>query len=81
MLEGLDEETNPTARLRRLLIAAKILKPSHGKSSQVDEAAKGLVADLGFVDTIAHLRDVNIGGGGDAPMTNDLAAEVCLILS
>mmetsp|Transcript_34527 Transcript_34527/g.75566 ORF Transcript_34527/g.75566 Transcript_34527/m.75566 type:complete len:507 (-) Transcript_34527:1295-2815(-) len=81
MLEGLDEETNPTARLRRLLIAAKILKPSNGKSSQVDEAAKGLVADLGFADAIAHLRDVTIGEGGDARMTNDLAAEVCLILS
>lgn len=82
MLEGLDEETNPTAQLRRLLIVAKLLKPiNDNMQSHVDQAARGLVVDLGFVDVIASLRDSNIGEGGDSQKTRDLAAEVCLILS
>lgn len=79
MIEGMDEETNATARLRRLLIVGKILKPNHGK---IDASAKSLVNDLGFVDSIASLRNANgTGKDNDEKIATDVAAEVCLLLS
>ena len=76
MIEGIEDETNSTARLRRLLIVGKILKPGHGK---IDAAAKSLVNDLGFDDS---LRNVDATGeDNDAKVAKDVAAEVCLLLS
>lgn len=79
MIEGMDEETNATARLRRLLIVGKILKPNHGK---IDASAKSLVNDLGFADCIISLRNANgTGKDNDEKIATDVAAEVCLLLS
>lgn len=79
MIEGFDEETNATARLRRLLIVGKILKPNHGK---IDASAKSLVNDLGFADCIASLRNANgTEKDNDEKIATDVAAEVCLLLS
>ena len=77
MIEGMDEETNATARLRRLLIVGKILKPKHGK---IDALAKSLVSDLGFADCIASNAN-GTGEDNDEKIATDAAAEVCLLLS
>ena len=79
MIEGIDEETNATARLRRLLIVGKILRPNHGK---IDASAKTLVNDLGFTECIASLRSSNdTGNDNDGKIAIDVAAEVCILLS
>ena len=78
MIEGMDEETNATARLRRLLIIGKILKPKHGK---IDASAKSLVSDLGFADCIASPSANGTGKDNDEKIATDVAAEVCLLLS
>jgi hypothetical protein len=78
-IEGIEEESNSTARLRRLLIVGKILKPNHGK---IDATAKNLVSDLGFVEVIASLRSPNkMGEDNDAKTAKEVAAEVYILLS
>lgn len=80
MIEGIDEESNSTARLRRLLIVGKTLKPNHGQN--IDVAAKSLVNDLGFVEVIASLRSSNSAGeDNDAKTAKGVATEICLLLS
>ena len=80
MIEGIDEESNSTARLRRLLIVGKILKPNHGQN--IDIAAKSLANDLGFVEVIASLRSSNSAGeDNDAKTAKGVATEICLLLS
>ena len=80
MIEGIDEESNSTARLRRLLIVGKILKPNHGQN--IDVAAKSLANDLGFVEVIASLRSSNSAGeDNDAKTAKGVATEICLLLS
>ena len=80
MIEGIDEESNSTARLRRLLIVGKILKPNHGQN--IDVAAKSLANDLGFVEVIASLRSSNSAGeDNDAKTAKGVATEICQLLS
>jgi hypothetical protein len=50
-LESLEDETDATTKLRRLLIAAKLIKGQN----RVHPAAKNLVNDLGFSDVIAAM--------------------------
>jgi hypothetical protein len=57
-LESLEDETDATTKLRRLLIAAKLIKTYDSSSkgqNRVHQSAKNLVNDLGFSDVITTI--------------------------
>ena len=56
-LENLSEETDDTTRLRRLVTGGRIVFPD---SSTINEIAKTLVQDLGFVEVMTELATVAI---------------------
>ena len=56
-LENLSEETDDTTRVRRLVTGGRIVFPD---SSTINEIAKTLVQDLGFVEVMTELATVAI---------------------
>jgi hypothetical protein len=76
-LEGVATEPDATARLRRLMVAGRILKGTDGSSRS---AAKSLVKDLGFEELLTE-----IAGGmdqtGDAQKCKTLARELVQVLN
>lgn len=62
-LEGLADEVDPTVKLRRLLITGKILRS--GKDRAVNQAAKSLVGDLGFLDSICSISKGSAAEGNE----------------
>ena len=75
-LEGLADEPDATARLRRLMIVGRILKPL--SSTSVNPLAQSLIQDLGLVDV---LRQVSASGSGGADnKCRQLASEVMRLI-
>lgn len=74
-LDGLSLETDATTRMRRLLVAARIVKPSEC----VNALAKSLANDLGFADALHELAASN-KATGDADKVQKLATELIAIL-
>jgi hypothetical protein len=54
MLEGVDSESDATTQLRRLLVVGRILKKHVHKA-----AAKNLIRDLGFVETLQLMANTS----------------------
>lgn len=77
-LESILEETDATTRLRRLLVAARILVPKNSKDWVV-LSAKSLMQDLGFPEAIQELQAMP-ATGGDAQKCRALATEVLGLL-
>lgn len=80
-LESIVEETDATAQLRRLLVAARILVPKDAKVQDGD--VKTLMEDLGFPDIIRDLQessDTMIGNAEDAIKCKKLAGEMLELL-
>lgn len=72
--DGLSEESDSTTKLRRLLVAAKVMVSS--------EAAKNLAKDLGFVDAIDNLAgDKGVAKEGNEAKFRDLVTEMQGLLS
>jgi hypothetical protein len=76
-LEGVATEPDATARLRRLMVAGRILKSTNGS---ISGAAKSLVTDLGFGEL---LTDIAAGTDqtGDAHKCKTLARELVQVLN
>jgi len=77
-LESIVEEPDATTRLRRLLVAARILVPKNSRDWVVLNA-KSLMQDLGFPEAIKELQTKAVTGG-DAQKCQGLAAEVLGLL-
>jgi hypothetical protein len=76
-LDGVSLETNVTTKMRRLLVAARIVKPC----GSVNASAKSLVMDLGFGDALHELAaSSTTKGTGDANKFQKLATEFIAIL-
>jgi len=63
-LERILEEPDTTAKLRRLMVAARIIKPV---GEEINAAAKNLVLDLGFCEVLKQVKSERdqIAGAGD----------------
>jgi len=76
-LDGLSSETDDTCKLRRLVIAAKIVKPG----DSVNAAAKSLVNDLGFTDALHEIAaGSKSNASGDAAKVQLVTTEFIRIL-
>ena len=89
-LESLAEEPDDTTRLRRLVIGGRIVfgvgknnnnnnssSSNDGSSVMINEAAKALVRDLGFVDLLQEMaKNSPLSSSGDAKECQLLAAEL-----
>jgi hypothetical protein len=77
-LDGLSLETDATTKMRRLLVAARIVKPCES----VNPSAKSLVIDLGFSDALHELAAAasTNKGTGDAEKVQKLATEFSALL-
>eukprot|EP00566_Odontella_aurita_P014427 CAMPEP_0113537254 /NCGR_PEP_ID=MMETSP0015_2-20120614/6727_1 /TAXON_ID=2838 /ORGANISM="Odontella" /LENGTH=527 /DNA_ID=CAMNT_0000436735 /DNA_START=51 /DNA_END=1634 /DNA_ORIENTATION=+ /assembly_acc=CAM_ASM_000160 len=78
-LEGVVDEVDPTVKLRRLLMAGKVLRS--GSGGAVNGAAKTLVFDLGFVDSICSLKEGPVDGSLDERNVAKVAKELTELLS
>lgn len=67
-LDGVALETDETTKLRRLVVASKIVKPN--SESVVNGEAKALVVDLGFAES---LREIVAAGNGKPTASGDVA--------
>jgi hypothetical protein len=78
-LDGIDTETDATTRLRRLLVAGRILRPVN---CSTNEEIKLLVVELGFVEVLRELalRSDEYTGSNDASRCRLLANELIAIL-
>ena len=74
-MESIGEEVDATTRLRRLLVAARILVPK----KTVHAAAKSLMQDLGFIQELVHSK-ASSGNADDAKKCQSLAREVVTLL-
>lgn len=74
-LDGLSLETDATTKMRRLLVAARIVKPSES----INASAKSLANDLGFADVLHELA-ASAKAIGDANNVQKLASELIAIL-
>lgn len=73
-LDSLSGETDGTTKLRRLLVAGKVMVSS--------EAAKTLAKDLGFVDALGDFAsDKGVAKEGDAAKFRELVMEMQRLLS
>mgnify|MGYP007080201813 CR=1 FL=1 len=77
-LESMEHETDPTTRLRRLLVAARILVPAKSKTTSF--AVKLLMHDLGFVEVIQEISEDTLNNHSDAEQCQKLAREVLGLL-
>lgn len=80
-LESITEETDATTKLRRLLVAARILVPKDSKVQ--DTKVRALMQDLGFPEVIQDLgtgSTVTAGNVKDASKCRELAGEVLELL-
>ncbi|KAG7350347.1 PPPDE putative peptidase domain containing protein [Nitzschia inconspicua] len=75
-LEGLETEPDETTKLRRLLVAGRILKPVHG---QTNTTIQSLMVELGFLDVLQNLVDLTVSVG-DNVQCRSLARELKLLL-
>jgi hypothetical protein len=78
-LEGVATEPDPTVKLRRLVVAGRILKSPTGC---INGAAKCLVTDLGFQEALDQVAgDSTQPAAGDASQCQKLARELVIILN
>ena len=76
-LDAVASETDDTCRLRRLVVAAKIVKPG----DCVHASARCLVNDLGFTESLREIvTSGNPNATGDAEMVQKMTAELIRIL-
>jgi hypothetical protein len=81
-LDGIGQETDATCQLRRLIVAAKLVKPNN-KDANVNVTSKSLVTDLGFGDALHDLVAKKSSGNatsGDAAKVKQVAMEFLKIL-
>jgi hypothetical protein len=76
-LEGVATEPDATARLRRLMVAGRILKGTNGC---IRGAAKSLVTDLGFEELLTEIA-ASSDQTGDAYKCKTLARELVQVLN
>lgn len=76
-LEGVATEPDATARLRRIMVAGRILKGTNGSLSG---AAKSLVKDLDFEDLLTEIA-AGTDQNGDGQKCKTLARELIQILN
>jgi hypothetical protein len=74
-LDGMSLEIDATTKMRRLLVAARIVKPCES----INPTAKSLVKDLCFSDVLHELA-ASTNGTGDADKVQKLATEFSAIL-
>ena len=74
-LDGLSLETDANTKMRRLLVAAHIIKPSES----VNASARSLANDLGFADAL-HELVASTNATGDTEDVQKLATELIAIL-
>jgi len=76
-MENLTEEKDPTTRLRQLVLCGRLVFPDR---IHVNEVAKELMQDLGFVGILQELTTEEVEEGttshGDATKCNQLALEL-----
>merc|ERR1712137_656246 len=80
-LESITEETDATTKLRRLLVAARILLPKDSKNQ--DTKVRALMQDLGFPEVIQDLgagSTATTGDTKDALKCRELAGEMSELL-
>lgn len=80
-LESITEETDATTKLRRLLVAARILVPKDSKTQ--DTKVRALMQDLGFPEVIQDLgagSTATTGNTKDALKCRELAGEMLELL-
>jgi hypothetical protein len=77
-LEGVAAEPDATARLRRLMVAGRILK---GTDGVIRSAAKSLVTDLGFEELLTEISAGMDDQTGDANKCKILARELVQVLN
>ncbi|KAG7357524.1 PPPDE putative peptidase domain containing protein [Nitzschia inconspicua] len=75
-LEGLETEPDETTKLRRLLVAGRILQPVHGRTNTTIQS---LMVELGFLDVLQNLVDLTVSVGGNV-QCRSLARELMLLL-
>ncbi|CAB9528557.1 Desumoylating isopeptidase [Seminavis robusta] len=76
-LESIASEPDATTKLRRVLVAARILMPLE---QQVSVPAKTLMRDLGFPEAIQEVAQTTADTTGDAQKCQTLAREMLNIL-
>jgi hypothetical protein len=79
-LEGVVTEPDATARLRRLMVAGRILKGGSTNGS-IRGAAKSLVKDLGFEELVTEIAAGSMDQTGDALKCKTLARELVQVLN
>lgn len=79
-LDGIVEDPDATTRLRRLLVAGRIVRPGSSETVVNNAAAKSLVMDLGFTEAISVLSSQENVNSGDADKVKNLAAELQMLV-
>jgi desumoylating isopeptidase 1 len=68
-MEGLEAETDSTTRLRRILVAGRILRPVE---CNTNETVQSLLTELGFLDTLHNLAEKNSGDKESRSLAKEL---------
>ena len=77
VLEGIAHESDGTIKLRRMMVAGRIIKPANDFKTR--EAAKRLVSDLGFVEALSEVSCSNVEHP-EKDKSKRLAAELLSII-
>ena len=79
-LEGLESESDGAARLRRVLVSGRILRPVSDNGS--NKTIRSLMLELGFADILRTLVDTTSSSSNkDDAQCHSLAKELIAILS